>query len=105
MSDLIRQLVYIIRKMPSKRYMAYMRSRQWQKVRNEHLQSVDGWCEVCRKAKACQVHHMSYARLGFENAQDLCAVCVQCHHEIHCAVMPIAANDNDQLALPFEASG
>lgn len=98
-----KRLATIIGQMPSKRYLAYIRSPQWERVRNEHLFRCDYLCEICRRRKACQVHHWTYVRLGYELPQDLCAVCVWCHHDIHCSVMP-AANDNvDQLSLPFFA--
>lgn len=95
----IRKLANVIHKMPSKRYLTYMRSAQWKRVRDEHLQRCDRWCEICHKARACQVHHWSYARLGCEHPLDLCAVCVTCHHRIHCSVLPVA-NDN-QLSFEF----
>lgn len=94
-------LANVIHNMPSKRYLAYIRSPQWERVRNEHLFRCDYQCEICKRAKACQVHHWTYLRLGNELPQDLCAVCVRCHHAIHCSVAP-AANDNQQLALNFE---
>jgi hypothetical protein len=93
-------LANAIRRMPTKRYLAYMLSQQWARVRTEHLARCDGICELCHSARACQVHHWSYARLGYERQQDLCAVCVRCHHKIHCSIFPVAANDN-QLPLPF----
>lgn len=92
----------VIRKVPSKRYLSYLRSKQWERVRNEHLFRCDYRCEICRERKAMQVHHWTYARLGFERPTDLCAVCVRCHHDIHCSVLDDPANDN-QLVLPLKA--
>jgi hypothetical protein len=97
-------LASVIHRQPSKRYLAYIRSPQWTRVRNEHLFRCDYLCEICRRAKACQVHHWTYARLGYELPQDLCAVCVACHHDIHCSVPP-AANDNQQISFRFEQPG
>src|SRR4030095_5183060 len=96
----LHRLARVIRAMPSKRYLAYIVSEQWRRTRNEHLSKVDWMCEICHKAKACQVHHWTYIRLGYEAPGDLCAVCVTCHHRIHCMV-PEAANDNEQLELPL----
>ncbi len=105
MKNQISKLAYAIRGMPSKRYLDYMRSPQWKQTREQHLESCDRWCQICYKAPAVQVHHWTYRRLGYELPQDLCAVCVRCHHEIHCSVY-VPANDNiDQLALPLEESG
>src|SRR5262245_6493229 len=106
MRTLTKKLAAIIAMMPSKRYLAYMRSPQWERTRNEHLFRCDYLCEICKRRKAMQVHHWNYARLGYELPQDLCAVCVWCHHDIHCAVMP--ANDNepeDQGSLPLADTG
>lgn len=100
MNSKIHKLVRVIRRMPSKSYLAYIRSPQWKRVREEHLERRDRWCEICRKDKATQVHHWTYAHLGYEYPQDLCAVCLTCHHHIHCSVFE-PANDN-QIELPFE---
>jgi hypothetical protein len=99
------RLAQIIYRMPSKRYLAYIRSAQWERVKNEHLFRCDYICEICRRRKAIQVHHWTYARLGFERPRDLCAVCVWCHHDIHSSVLPDSDNDN-QLVLPgMKATG
>jgi hypothetical protein len=101
MSALAKKMAAVIAMMPSKRYLAYMRSPQWERTRNEHLFRCDYICEICHKAKACQVHHWTYARLGYELPRDLCAVCPTCHHKIHCSIYP-PANDNDnQGSLPL----
>lgn len=97
-----KKLARVILHLPSKRYLDYLRSPQWERVRNEHLFRCDYVCEICRQHKARQVHHWSYDRLGHERPQDLCAVCLWCHHDIHCSV-PDAANGNQWL-LPFLAS-
>lgn len=99
----IRRLADAIHRQPSKRYLTYMRSPQWQIRRREHLESAEGWCEVCKKAKACQVHHFTYVRLGYESPEDLCAVCVECHHRLHTSILGPPANDNEaQLVLDFK---
>jgi hypothetical protein len=101
---LAKKLAAVIPRQPSKRYLAYIFSPQWAKRRREHICYCGGWCEICRKRKACQVHHWHYNSLGDELPQDLCAVCVQCHHDIHTSVMP--ANDNNPPAqgeLPLSA--
>jgi len=98
-------LANVIHKMPTKRYLTYIRSKQWEIIRNEHLFRCDYWCEICNKAAACQVHHWSYENLGNENPQDLCAVCVKCHWSLHRNVMPAPANDNQQFVFTFEEKG
>jgi hypothetical protein len=101
MNAMISGLAKALRKMPTKRYTDYLRSVNWQKIRQEHLERVNFLCEICRRARAMQVHHWTYVRLGYERPTDLCAVCVRCHHVLHCMVEPIAANDN-QLTLPMD---
>jgi len=103
--SLIKELATVIFRMPSKPYLAYIRSPQWAKTRTAHLERIDHICEICRWRRAMQVHHWTYARLGFELPQDLCGVCVTCHHKLHCSIFEPAANDNFQFSLPLEESG
>lgn len=98
-------LANVIRTGSSKRYLSYIISPQWRTRRREHLELSDHWCEVCNQRPAIQVHHWTYEHLGNESPQELCAVCVQCHWRIHRAVMPAAANDNEQLVFTFEEAG
>jgi len=96
-------LAEVIHRMPTKRYLSYIFSREWAARRREHLALCDHWCEICHQRPAVQVHHWTYENLGRENPQDLCAICVRCHWRIHRAVMPLRhANDNDQLIMTFE---
>ena len=76
MNALAKGLAQAIKKVPTRRYLAYIRSTQWTRVRNEHLARCQGVCEICHRARACQVHHWTYVRLGYEHPQDLCAVCI-----------------------------
>jgi hypothetical protein len=98
----LKNLAGAIRKMPTRRYVDYIRSKQWARVRTEHLERCGHRCEICHTGKACQVHHWTYVRLGFEHPLDLCAVCVSCHHRLHCSLVP--ANDN-QLSFTFTRAG
>ncbi len=94
----VKSVANAITRMPSRKYLAYMRSDQWKRVRDEHLERCDRWCEICHNAKATQVHHTTYVRLGWEYPQDLCAVCVKCHHDIHTSIFK-PANDNQMTFL------
>ena len=95
----LKLLANAIYKKPSKRYLTYIFSPQWDARRREHLELMDYWCEICNSAPARQCHHWTYERLGNEWPQDLCAVCVRCHHKLHMLVMPPPANDNQQYDL------
>lgn len=90
----LKLLANVIYKMPTMRYLAYIRSKKWEARRREYLESMDYVCEIDNINRACQVHHWTYANLGNEPDYDLCAVCVRCHHKLHRLVMPPAANDN-----------
>jgi hypothetical protein len=91
-----RSVVEAIRKMPTRRYLDYLRSPTWKQTRANHLRMYPT-CECCQKRPSFQVHHVTYKRLGYELPVDLTALCVQCHHEIHVAVSEplVAANDNE----------
>lgn len=64
-------------------YRQYLQSPEWRAVRRRVMGRARGWCERCRKAKALQVHHLTYARLGHERLTDLQAVCQSCHQAAH----------------------
>jgi hypothetical protein len=97
-----KKLAAVIDRQPTKRYLSYLRSKQWEQTKNEHLFRCDYICEICKRRRAIQVHHWNYHRLGYELPQDLCAVCVWCHHDIHCNVYPLPSNDNEsQGSLPL----
>jgi predicted HNH restriction endonuclease len=38
---------------------------------------------MCHIEKATQVHHLTYARIFFEEPEDLIAVCASCHFQLH----------------------
>jgi hypothetical protein len=64
-------------------YESYINSDAWQIVRQKVLKRANWICEGCGTAKATQVHHLTYDRLGNEMLFDLVAVCAACHREIH----------------------
>lgn len=96
----ISKLAAVVWTLPSRRYLSYIRSPQWMARRREHL-AENPKCQICFWRVAIQVHHWSYVRLGNERPEDLCSICLDCHHKIHCKAIPVAANDN-QLQLPLD---
>lgn len=88
----------------SRQYVSYIQSPQWRQLRLAHIEGVDGICEICKFRKAIQVHHWNYRNLGQERPEDLCAVCLTCHHHLHAILVPDAANDN-QLNLDLDETG
>jgi 5-methylcytosine-specific restriction endonuclease McrA len=62
----------------TREYRRYLRSEHWQLTRKAMLKR---WptCELCRKRKATQVHHIHYESLWNEVPDDLQSVCGECH--------------------------
>jgi len=63
-------------------YGQYLRSGAWQKLRSRILVRDKYMCGACGEA-AHEVHHLTYARVGYEDDDDLISVCESCHHKIH----------------------
>ena len=86
----------------TKNYLDYIRSPLWRQIRLAHIEHAQGICEVCGWRKAVQVHHWHYRmKFGQERPEDLCAVCLNCHWELHAILIPDASNDNEQFSLIF----
>lgn len=63
-------------------YQGYLESNMWKRKRAWVFDRSKGKCERCGK-QAVQVHHKTYDRLGYEEPQDLMAVCMSCHGKEH----------------------
>lgn len=72
----------------SAEYKHYIASPEWEAKKQERME-IDGFrCVMCGRhishCRTMQVHHITYARLGHENAYtDLCTVCGSCHKKLH----------------------
>jgi len=64
-------------------YNAYLASPEWKAIRIAVLERDGYLCQGCRKRRADQVHHLTYARKGKEMLFDLTSVCDLCHTAIH----------------------
>ena len=83
-------------------YRKYLQSDAWKRKRKRVLKGAGYKCEVCHKAKATNVHHLSYARVGQNPKRrrareimprhagpilvrrgDLIATCYACHDKLH----------------------
>lgn len=61
----------------------YLKSAHWKRMKRLVAERSGGTCERCTKARATEVHHTTYQRLGFEHMDDLQHVCPQCHGRWH----------------------
>lgn len=78
----------------------YLRTSHWKKVHMAGISRAGGRCENCWWRRATVVHHLNYLCLFDERPEDVVALCVYCHEQIH--RIPQAANDNErQLPLPL----
>lgn len=65
-------------------YAAYIRSPEWQSVRQRYFASpgMPQFCMVCGSS-AFDLHHMTYKRLGHERLSDLWPLCREHHLGVH----------------------
>jgi 5-methylcytosine-specific restriction endonuclease McrA len=63
----------------SPEYHAYLRSDAWQRKRKAVLRRAGYRCERCGADVPLDIHHLTYARFGHENLEDLQALCRMCH--------------------------
>jgi len=65
------------------KYKTYLKSDKWRKKRLARLWSDNFKCQRCKRSRATQVHHKTYARIYNELQTDLMSVCAKCHRKIH----------------------
>lgn len=63
-------------------YNKYLNSPAWKERREEVLKRDNYLCQSCLKARATQVHHLSYKHWGDEPLFELISVCTECHERI-----------------------
>ena len=64
-------------------YTSYLHSPAWQQRRRAILQRDHYVCQQCHRARAVQVHHLTYKRVGHEHPSDLVSLCYRCHQARH----------------------
>lgn len=64
-------------------YREYLNSSAWRAKREEMLELAGYQCEECGSGGHLHVHHLTYARLGREELDDLAVLCPQCHEAAH----------------------
>jgi 5-methylcytosine-specific restriction endonuclease McrA len=65
------------------KYQTYLNSPRWKAKRFRVFIRAKFLCEKCKRKRATQVHHKTYARIFKEPLSDLVAVCAPCHRKIH----------------------
>jgi 5-methylcytosine-specific restriction endonuclease McrA len=63
------------------RYLLYLKSFKWHKLRRKIIKSRGALCQDCGSKKDLQLHHLNYERLGAERGTDLRLLCKDCHEK------------------------
>lgn len=69
-----------LRRLP---YRDYLQTAHWQRVRILALDRAQRACALCSETSRLEVHHRTYARLGFEQPEDVIVLCTTCHGKHH----------------------
>lgn len=69
-----------LRKLP---YAIYLKSPEWQFIRERKLAQANYQCEKCGHKDHLQVHHKTYEHIGHEWDSDLLVLCDSCHAKEH----------------------
>ena len=82
-------------------YPTYIGSSAWRRnpARLKALADAAGHCRLCHAGGRLEVHHATYARLGFEHDTDLIALCGTCHRD----VTNILRGRRYEVAMPLRA--
>lgn len=68
------------------KYRKYLRTQKWKDLRQKVIIRDKNTCQDCKKAKATQVHHVSYELYNEEGhsiASELTSLCYSCHQSRH----------------------
>ena len=80
--------IWALRRLP---YREYLQTAHWQRVRILALDRARNICSLCPATTRLHVHHRSYARLGFEQTEDLIVLCADCHARHHRRLAAVTA--------------
>lgn len=69
-----------LRAMP---YVEYLKTEHWNYVRKSALRRAGYRCQLCYGDTPLDVHHRTYERLGYEEWNDVIAICRLCHMKHH----------------------
>ena len=71
------------RRSPKAEYQGYLQSQHWRITRYDAKARAGRRCKRCGTTQDLQVHHLTYARKGFEHPDDLEVLCKRCHYIVH----------------------
>lgn len=65
------------------KYLTYLESDTWAKLRNKALERDNYHCSICKSPYNLEVHHLKYPDvLGTEPLSDLITLCSNCHKKL-----------------------
>lgn len=64
-------------------YAEYLKSEAWRAKREDAFRHYGRKCDRCGSTRNLHIHHLSYARLGREEMEDLQVLCHDCHEKRH----------------------
>lgn len=66
------------------KYKDYLQSPEWREMRRTIVRLAQYRCERCNASDVpLQVHHKTYVNRGYEEIEDLEAICRDCHRKEH----------------------
>ena len=66
-----------------KKYLKYLRSKEWAEISADMITLSNNKCTVCESSRKLEVHHITYDRLFMEEPGDLIVLCKFHHLEAH----------------------
>ena len=69
--------------MDKQKYIDYIKSKEWKKVRLGLFKLRGKKCEKCGQTKLIHVHHLTYKNLFNEKPEDLQILCKKHHEDAH----------------------
>ena len=64
-------------------YKDYLNDKSWNARRSKSLKRGNYLCSRCGSTRDLNVHHLTYARIGQEEQDDLIVLCRRCHSIVH----------------------
>jgi len=64
-------------------YAEYLQTEEWQQIRKIKRMRAGYLCKACGNPGLLDIHHFTYERRGWEDADDLIVLCRGCHLYLH----------------------